>query len=288
MKALEVRGLCKQYQGFALQDMTFSLPKGTITGLVGRNGAGKTTTIKCILDTVHPDSGTCLLDGKPITKDSMQDIGIVYDECCFSIQLTPKQLNGVFRDIYSAWSEEYFLGMCERYQLPEKQKIKTFSRGMKQKLSIAAALAHDPKLLLLDEPTGGLDPVARGEILDDLQAFIEDGEHTVMLSTHITSDLDRIADRILIVSHGRLRLNEDKETLMEQYGILRGTPEQLKTLDTNDIVGLRNGVYSFEALCVDRMAMIQKYPQLTCDRADIEQILVLLEGGEQHERFSQV
>lgn len=280
MKALEVRSLCKGYQGFALQNITFSLPKGTITGLVGRNGAGKTTTIKCILDTVHPDSGDCLINGQPITKQRMQDIGIVYDECCFSIQFTPKQLSNIFRDIYENWSEDYFLGMCERYQLPEKQKIKTFSRGMKQKLSLAAALAHDPKLLLLDEPTGGLDPVARGEILDDLQAFIEDGEHTVMLSTHITSDLDRIADRILILSHGVLRLDEDKETLMEQYGILRGTPEQLKELNTKDILGVRNGVYSFEALCADRDAMIKKYPHLTCDRADIEQILVLLEGGE--------
>ena len=165
---------------------------GTITGLVGRNGAGKTTTLKSILGTIHPDSGEIQIFGKPRSREVMQEVGIVYDECCFSEVLTLRQINSVLNSVYHNWSSDLFYGMCERYGLPGNKKIKTFSRGMKQKLSIAAALAHSPKLLLLDEPTGGLDPVARGEILDDLWEFIEDGQHAVLLSTHITTDLDRI------------------------------------------------------------------------------------------------
>lgn len=209
----------------------------------------------------------------------MQEVGIVYDECCFSEVLTLRQINSVLSSVYHNWSSDLFYGMCERYGLPGNKKIKTFSRGMKQKLSIAAAMAHSPKLLLLDEPTGGLDPVARNEILDDLWEFIEDGMHTVLLSTHITTDLDRIADRIIILSGGRIQIDENKDTLLEDYGILKGSPEQLSMVDKSDILGLRKSTYFFEALCKDRVKMAKKYPALTCDRTDIEQMLVLMEGG---------
>lgn len=280
MNALEVRGICKRYPGFTLEDISFSLPMGTITGLVGRNGAGKTTTLKSILGTIHPDGGSIRILGQEPSADIMQDVGIVYDECCFGEMLTAKQLNSVFGSIYHNWSSDLFFGLCERYGLPVDKKIKTFSRGMKQKLSIAAALAHSPKLLLLDEPTGGLDPVARGEILDDLWEFIEDGMHTVLLSTHITTDLDRIADHILILSDGRLRLNESKDVLLDEYGILKGSPDALEHIDRTDILGLRRNTYSFEALCRNRAKMQKKYPDLVCERTDIEQLLVLLEGSE--------
>ncbi|MDD6610933.1 MAG: ABC transporter ATP-binding protein [Clostridiales bacterium] len=279
MNALEIRGLCKRYTGFSLEDVSFTLPMGTITGLVGRNGVGKTTTLKSILGTIHPDSGEIRIFGKPRSKDIMQDVGIVYDECCFSEVLTLRQMNSVLGSIYDNWSSDLFYGMCERYGLPNHKKIKTFSRGMKQKLSIAAAMAHSPKLLLLDEPTGGLDPVARNEILDDLWEFIEDGMHTVLLSTHITTDLDRIADRIIILSGGRIQIDEDKDTLLEEYGILKGSPEQLGMVAPSDILGLRKSTYFFEALCRDREKMAKKYPALTCDRTDVEQMLVLMEGG---------
>lgn len=279
MNALEVKGLCKQYTGFSLGNISFSLPMGTITGLVGRNGAGKTTTIKSVVNAVHPDSGEIRILGQKRNTDIMQEVGVVYDECCFSDTLNLKQMNSVLGSIFYNWSTDLFYGLCERYELPLNKKIKTFSRGMKQKLSIAAAMAHSPKLLLLDEPTGGLDPVARGEILDDLQEFIEDGEHTVLLSTHITTDLDRIADRILILSDGKIRIDEDKDTLLEEYCIFKGSPEQLATLDPTDILGVRKSTYFFEALCRDRAKMTKKYPTLTCDRTDIEQILVLMEGG---------
>ena len=197
MKALEVKGLCKQYENFALDNVSFSLEQGTITGLVGRNGAGKTTILRSILGAAHLDAGTISLLGKPVDEQTKQEIGVVYDTCCFGEMLKIGQIDRVLGDIYRNWSRDVFLGMCEHYELPENKTIKTFSRGMKQKLSIAAALAHSPKLLLLDEPTGGLDPVAREQILHDLQTFIEDGEHTVLLSTHITSDLDRVADHVL-------------------------------------------------------------------------------------------
>ena len=279
MNALEIKGLCKRYSGFSLEDVSFTLPMGTITGLVGRNGAGKTTTLKGSLGTIHPDSGEIQIFGKPRSREVMQEVGIVYDECCFSEVLTLRQINSVLSSVYHNWSSDLFYGMCERYGLPGNKKIKTFSRGMKQKLSITAAMAHSPKLLLLDEPTGGLDPVARNEILDDLWEVIEDGMHTVLLSTHITTDLDRIADRIIILSGGRIQIDENKDTLLEDYGILKGSPEQLSMVGKSDMLGLRKSTYFFEALCKERVQMAEKYPALTCDRTDIEQMLVLMEGG---------
>lgn len=281
MNALEVNGMYKTYPGFTLKNISFSLPMGTITGLVGRNGAGKTTTLKSIVGAVHLEGGSIRILGEQPGADVMQHVGMVYDECCFSELLTVKNMDCVFRSVYDNWSSDMFLGQCERYGLPINKKIKTFSRGMKQKLSIAAALAHSPKLLLLDEPTGGLDPVARGEILDDLWEFIEDGQHAVLLSTHITTDLDRIADRILILSDGSLKLDENKDVLLDEYCILKGSPDQLAQIDRADILGLRRRTYSFEALCKDHAAMRKKYPDLVCDRTDIEQILVLLEGGKE-------
>lgn len=279
MKALEVKGLCKQYENFALDNVSFSLEQGTITGLVGRNGAGKTTILRSILGAAHLDAGTISLLGKPVDEQTKQEIGVVYDTCCFGEMLKIGQIDRVLGDIYRNWSRDVFLGMCEHYELPENKTIKTFSRGMKQKLSIAAALAHSPKLLLLDEPTGGLDPVAREQILHDLQTFIEDGEHTVLLSTHITSDLDRVADHVLIVSHGRMQIDTDKDTLLQEYVIVKGNPEQLEQMEQTDILGIKKHAYSFEALCRGRERIKEKYPQFVCDSTDIEQILVLLEGG---------
>lgn len=279
MKALEVKRLCKQYKNFALDNVSFSLEQGTITGLVGRNGAGKTTILRSILGAAHLDAGSISLLGKPINEQTKQEIGVVYDTCCFGEMLKIGQIDRVLGDIYRNWSRDVFLGMCEHYELPENKTIKTFSRGMKQKLSIAAALAHSPKLLLLDEPTGGLDPVAREQILHDLQTFIEDGEHTVLLSTHITSDLDRVADHVLIVSHGRMQIDTDKDTLLQEYVIVKGNPEQLEQIEQTDILGIKKHAYSFEALCRGRERIKEKYPQFVCDSTDIEQILVLLEGG---------
>lgn len=279
MKALEVKRLCKQYKNFALDNVSFSLEQGTITGLVGRNGAGKTTILRSILGAAHLDAGSISLLGKPINEQIKQEIGVVYDTCCFGEMLKIGQIDRVLGDIYRNWSRDVFLGMCEHYELPENKTIKTFSRGMKQKLSIAAALAHSPKLLLLDEPTGGLDPVAREQILHDLQTFIEDGEHTVLLSTHITSDLDRVADHVLIVSHGRMQIDTDKDTLLQEYVIVKGNPEQLEQIEQTDILGIKKHAYSFEALCRGRERIKEKYPQFVCDSTDIEQILVLLEGG---------
>ena len=279
MKALEVKGLCKRYENFTLDNVSFSLEQGTITGLVGRNGAGKTTILRSILGAAHLDAGNISLLGRPINEQTKQEIGVVYDTCCFGEILKIGQIDRVLGDIYRNWSRDVFLGMCEHYELPENKTIKTFSRGMKQKLSIAAALAHSPKLLLLDEPTGGLDPVAREQILHDLQTFIEDGEHTVLLSTHITSDLDRVADHVLIVSHGRMQIDTDKDTLLQEYVIVKGNPEQLEQMEQTDILGIKKHAYSFEALCRGRERIKEKYPQFVCDSTDIEQILVLLEGG---------
>ncbi len=278
MNALELNQLCKSYDNFALQNVSFSVEKGTIAGLIGRNGAGKTTTIKCIVGAAQADSGDVRILRQSPDKPLMQEIGVVYDECCFNQLFHIEHLDRVFSSIFWDWSSDLFFGLCEKYGLPQKKKIKMFSRGMKQKLSIAAALAHDPKLLLLDEPTGGLDPVAREEILDDLQEYIEDGEHTVLLSTHITSDLDRVADQIILLSDGTVKLDEAKDTLLEDYCILRGEPAELKMIDPSDLLGVRRNAYSFEALAANKNRMNQKYPQVHCDHTNIEQIMVLMKG----------
>lgn len=280
MNALEIQGLSKSFSGFMLHDVSFSIPMGTITGLVGRNGAGKTTTMKSILGVIRPDAGQISICGEPLSAEARRHVGLVYDECSFG-DLRLKELSKIFGGIYLDWSEELFFGLCEKYALPANKSFTTFSRGMKKKLALAAALGHDPKVLLLDEPTAGLDPLAREELLDDLQEFIEDGAHAVLLSSHITGDLDRIADQILFIDDGRVLLREDKDTLLEEYCILKGAPDQLALLQAGDALGIRRHPHSFEALCRDAQRMKERYPQLVCDRADIASIFVILIGGEQ-------
>lgn len=216
---LEVKNLCKNYDKFSLKNISLNLPKGTIMGLVGENGAGKSTTIKAILNLVNTSDGIIKIFGLDCKEHEMEikeDIGIVLDEGFVSEYLNPKDINTIMKDMYKNWDEELYFKYLADFKLPEDKISKEYSSGMKMKLKIAVALAHHPKLLILDEPTSGLDPVARNDILDIFQDFIQDEEHGIFISSHITSDLESIADYITFINNGEIVLSKTRDELLDK------------------------------------------------------------------------
>ena len=288
--ALTLTGVNKTYAGsdFALRDVSFSLPAGSIMGLVGANGAGKSTTIDCILGTLKPQAGSIRVFGREISDDdtTLRDaIGVVYDGDNFPGYLTASQLSHILRDVYRQWDETLFQELLQRFHLDVRKKISRYSKGMTMTLAIAAALAHQPTLLILDEATSGLDPLVREDVLDLLLAFVEDETHAVLLSSHITSDLAQIADRLTFLHEGRVILSEEKDALLYDYGILRCRKAQFATLDATDILAYKQEAYQISVLVADRERMARKYPDVTMDRADIDEILRLLVKGVRDERI---
>ena len=279
---LEVDSLSKHYADFDLKDVSLSLPKGAIMGLVGTNGAGKSTTIKLILNLIRRDGGSVRIFGKDNIGEEAavkERIGVVFDECFFHDNLKPSQVSKVMGHIYKDWDEAYFFRLTDRFALPRGKVVKEFSRGMKMKLSIAAALSHHPDLLLLDEPTSGLDPIVRNEILDLFMDFIQDENKSVLLSSHITSDLEKVADYIAYIHGGRILLSDEKDALVERYGVLKGPAAAADQVDPGDVVGLAVGRHGFDALVSDRAAMAKKYPDLLVDAANLEDIILYLVRG---------
>ena len=273
-------GLRKEYDGFALEDVSFRVPGGAIMGLIGENGAGKTTTIKCLLNLVRRDAGTVTLlgmDDLEGEKEIKQDVGVVLDECFFHDSLRAKDVGVILAPVYRGWDEELYRRYLKKYKLPEKKFIKEYSRGMKMKLSIAAALSHGAELLILDEATSGLDPVVRDEVLDLLYDFMQDETHAVLLSSHITSDLDKIADNITFIHHGRILLSEGRDELIDRHGVLRCTEEQLDALDPDAVRAVRKGAFGCEAL-VKRDGIPENWP---VEPVSVEQIMMFLTKGEE-------
>ncbi len=246
--AIEIKSLTKHYKDFSLEDISLTLPSGCIVGLVGENGAGKSTTIKAILNMINKDGGTIKLLGHDYTECSMEDIGVVMDECCFPECFNAKEINNIFKNIYKNWNENDFLCLVKKFNLPENKKIKAFSRGMKMKISIAAALSHNAKLLILDEPTGGLDPVVRDEILDIFYDFTRDENHSILISSHIVSDLEKLCDYIAFLSSGRLLLFEEKDELLSSYCRIQTDEEALNKINPHDILGIQRSKYGIEAV----------------------------------------
>lgn len=281
--ALEVKHLTKDYGSFRLDDVSFTVPGGTIMGLIGENGAGKSTTIKCILNLIRRDAGeiTVLgLDNIAHERAVKEDVGVVLDESTFHDMLRPRQVGKVLSGIYQNWDGAAFDRYLEKFELPPGKLIKEFSKGMKMKLSIAAALSARPRLLILDEATGGLDPVVRDDILDELLAFIQDEDHAVLLSSHITSDLEKVADYISYLHKGRLVVQGAKDELLESYGRLACTRAELERVDPALVVGVRRSQFSCEALVNDRRAVRRRYPELTVDPVTLEEIMVFTVKGE--------
>lgn len=254
---LEVRNLNKTFPDFTLNNISFALPKGFITGFIGPNGSGKTTTIKLIMNLLKKDSGEITvfgLDHIRHEKEIKNRIGFVYDENHFYEELTVEEMKRIIASRYIKWDEKQFKSYIKEFGLPLNRKIKELSRGMKVKFSLAIALSHHADLLIMDEPTSGLDPVVRSEILDILYNVIQDENKGVFFSTHITSDLDRIADYIIMIYQGEILFNKSKDELVEEHSIIKGP---LCLLDTNlrsSLIGIRRSKYGFEALTKDREA----------------------------------
>lgn len=280
---IEISGLCKSYGDFALEDVSLTLPGGSIMGLIGENGAGKTTTIKCILNLVRRDAGSITLmgyDNLTQERQAKAEVGVVLDECFFHDTLRPRDIHTILSRVYQDWDRELFESYLKKFQLPEGKFIKEFSRGMKMKLSLAAALSHHPKLLILDEATAGLDPVVRDEILDEFLGFIQDEEHSILISSHITSDLEKVADYITYLHQGRVVLSEAKDVLQDNYGRVGCTASDLLAMDSGDVVRVRKGSYGCEALVRDRAAFHKKYPQMMVEPISLEDIMLLIGKGE--------
>ncbi len=248
MNAIEVKNLSKSYKDFELKNISFTLPCGCIMGLIGENGAGKTTTIKLILNMLRKKSGEIKLLGKEQAKCSMEDIGIVTEENGFPECLNASDMHRIFKNIYKNWDRELYFYYLSEFNLPIDKKIKAFSKGMKMKLYIATALAHNAKLLILDEATSGLDPVVRDEILDIFYDFTKDETHSVLFSSHIVSDLEKLCDYIAFMSKGELILFEEKDKLLNDYCLIQCDEETLNSIDKNSILSIRKTKYSINAV----------------------------------------
>lgn len=252
MNAIEIKSITKAYKDFTLDNINFSLPMGTIMGLVGENGAGKSTTIKLIMNAIAADKGSISVLGVSNQSNEFvmvkQDIGIVLDEAYFPEVLSAANINRIMAKTYMNWSREIFLGYLEKFKLPIDKKFKDYSRGMKMKLAIAVALSHNPKLLILDEATGGLDPMVRDEILDVFNDFTRDENHSILLSSHIISDLEKICDYITFLHNGRLVICEEKDVLLSKYALLKLSKKDFEVLPEDAIVRKKNTNYGYEAL----------------------------------------
>ena len=251
MNALEIKNLTKRFPGFRLDGLNLTLPSGCVMGLIGENGAGKSTTIRLILDMLHPDNGSITILGKDsrentcLTKD---EVGGVLDEVGLPECLTTSQVGKVMAGTFRSWNQEEYERILRRFKLPEKKPFKTFSRGMKMKLGIAIALAHGAKLLLLDEPTGGLDPVVRDEVVEMFSDFTRDENHSILISSHIVSDLEKLCDYIAFLHRGKLLLCQEKDQLLAEYGMLHCTPEQLESIDPEAIIYRKATPYGAQAI----------------------------------------
>lgn len=251
MNAIEIRGLTKSYKDFALDNLNLTLPQGTIMGLIGENGAGKSTTIKLIFDMIKRDSGSITLlgnDNKDNLRLTKEEIGVVLDDVGISECLTPIQVGKIMKVTFGNWNQDAYENYLNIFKLPLKKKFKEFSRGMKMKLGIAVALSHNAKLLILDEATSGLDPVIRDEILDIFCEFTRDETHSILISSHIVSDLEKICDYIAFLHKGKLLLCEEKDALKDEYALIRCSVEQLSKLNTSAIIGTKKNAYGIEAL----------------------------------------
>lgn len=270
---IEVKNITRTYPQFSLKNVTFSVPCGSVVGFIGENGAGKSTTIRAILGLLKKGEGSITVLGEnadelsPATKEK---IGVVFDGLSFPENLTVKQLDKVMSGIYKTWNSERFFGYMTKFELPLGKTFKSFSRGMVMRLSIAAALSHDTQLLILDEPTSGLDPVMRSEILDIFLDFMQDENHSILISTHITSDLEHIADYICFIHKGEIMFTEERNEMMERHRILKCTDEQLSAIDKADIIGVRKGRFQNEVLTTN----VKKYPDIPADAPSIEEIMV--------------
>lgn len=284
--AIEIQNLTKQYDGFLLKDVSFQVPKGSIMGFVGQNGAGKSTTMKAILNIVKKDGGDIFLFGLDHIKDETEikkHIAVVFDETPFHDTLNGRQISRILKEIYDEWDEQTFFTYLERFALPVKKPIGQLSKGMKMKFQIASALSHNAELLIMDEPTSGLDPVVRSEMLDVFMEYIQEENHTILLSSHITSDLERIADSITFIHNGKLLLTEYKDDILYRHGIVKCTKDEAAAFPDEEVVSIRVTDYTASVMVNNRNNPL--YQNYTTDLASLDEILLYYVHGTREKRW---
>lgn len=280
--AIEIQKLCKSYKDFSLNNISFSLPMGYIMGFVGQNGAGKTTTIRLILNMINRDGGEIKIFGLDNVQDEQkikQDIAVVFDDIYFVDSWKVREVERAIKGFYSNWSSKLFNQYISNFNLPMDKKVKELSRGMKMKLMLAVALSHEAKLLIFDEPTSGLDPVARNELLEILSKYIADGQKSILFSTHITSDLEKIADYITLIDHGNIFYSGTKDDLLESFCIVRGGPHDLTDALKKKIIGLTTNIAGFAGL-LPTSEMKHLAPEIVTETPSIDEILISISKGE--------
>lgn len=275
--AIEIEGLTKIYDGFKLDNVSFSVPKGSIMGFIGQNGAGKTTTIKALLNIIKHDGGSVKILGMDNIENELEiksQLAAVFDELPFHDDFNANQLNTVLKDIYKEWNTETYKRYLERFSLPERKKIGQFSKGMKMKLQIATALSHNAKLLVMDEATTGLDPVVRNEILEIFLEYLQDENHSILMSSHITSDLEKIADSVTFIDRGKILISGYKDDILEKHGILKCSKSDYKNIESQDFISSRITDFGAEVMVSDRTLCAKKYSGIVIDNATLDDIMV--------------
>lgn len=275
--AIEIKDLTKKYDGFTLDSISFAVPKGCIMGFIGQNGAGKTTTIRALLNIIKTDGGTINMLGLDHIKDEYaikEQIAAVFDELPFHESFTANQVNIMFKGLYGNWNEQQFFSYLDRFSLPRKKKLKKFSKGMKMKLQIATALSHGARLLIMDEATTGLDPVVRNEILDIFREYIQDENNSILMSSHITSDLEKIADCVTFIDKGKILLTGFKDEILERHAVMKCTKAAFESIPAGDYISARINDFGAELMVADISAAKRQYPDFTFDRTTLEEIML--------------
>ena len=276
-----VQGLSKSFGDFLLDNVSFNVPTGRIVGFIGENGAGKSKTIKLILNELKRDAGHIEVFGRDNTNSSFKnDIGVVFDECTFHSVFNAQDMGKIFSGIYPTWDDGLYHKYLKQFRLPTDKPIGSFSKGMKMKLSIICAMAHKPKLLILDEATTGLDPVVRDEVLDLFLDFVQDENHSVLFSSHITSDIEKIADYVILIHQGKIIFEEQKDDLIYNYGVVKCGKKQFSTIDPDDYLISRKEKTCIKCLVADKAAFQKKYKDIVVDNASVEDIMLFyVKGG---------
>ena len=284
--AIELTGVTKKYDGFTLDNVSFCVPKGSIMGFIGQNGAGKTTTIRLLLDITRADSGSISIFGLDNIKheyEIKEQIAAVFDELPFHESFNALQIGRMFSGLYESWDEKTYFSYLDRFALPRKKKIRKFSKGMKMKLQIATALSHGAKLLIMDEATTGLDPVVRNEILDIFREYLQDEEHSIFMSSHITSDLEKIADSVTFIDKGRILLTGYKDEILESHGLLKCGKAELADIAPEDYISARISDFGAEVMVSDRVAAAKKYSGALIEKTTLEEIMLFYVNREKKE-----
>ena len=284
--AIEIKDLTKKYDGFMLDNISFNVPKGSIMGFIGQNGAGKTTTIRLLLNLIKKDSGSIRMFGLDNTeheKEIKSKISAVFDELPFHDMLNANQLSVILSGIFPDWDKNTFNNYLDRFALPRKKRFGEFSKGMKMKLQIAVSLSHGARLLIMDEATTGLDPVVRNEILDIFLEFLQDESNSILLSSHITTDIEKIADRVTFIDKGRILLSENRDETVENHGVIKCTKAQYKDIDREDFISARLTDFGAEVMVSSKEKAAKKYSGLTIDNTTLEEIMLFYVRRERKE-----